>query len=119
MSALLIALIIFTCVFGGATVGMLLNRRLPDRHLSKETQDVVRLGAGIIATLAALILGLLVASSKNSLDLRDSEIKQLSANLILLDRQLAHYGDEAQPARTLLQQYTRYKIDATWPSEAA
>jgi hypothetical protein len=119
MSALQIASIMFVCIFTGANIGMLLNKYLPDDHLSKETQDVVRLGAGVIATLAALILGLLVASSKNSFDVKDREIKQLSVNLILLDRQLAHYGDETKDARVLLRRYTMYKIDSTWQSEAS
>lgn len=119
MTPLATALIVFSCVFLPSVAGVLLNRYLPDQHLSKDTQDVVRLAAGVIATMAALILGLLVAASKNSLDVRDGEVKQLAADIILLDRQLAHYGDPTKELRTVLRRYTIYKVDATWTSEAA
>jgi hypothetical protein len=74
---------------------------------------------GMIATLAALVIGLLVASAKSSFDTKDAELRQFSANLILLDRQLVHYGPEASEARDLLRRYAVFKIDSTWPDEAS
>jgi len=61
-----ISLVVFACVFGGAIAGMLLRAFLPEHHLSSETQDVVKLGMGLIATMSALVLSLLVASTKTS-----------------------------------------------------
>jgi hypothetical protein len=114
-----IAAIVFACVFGGALGGMVLHTRVPEHHLTKETEDAVKLGMGMIATLAALVIGLLVASAKSSFDTKDAELRQFSANLILLDRQLVHYGPEASEARDLLRRYTVYKVDSTWPDEAS
>src|SRR5713226_6343005 len=102
MSSLATSGIIFGCVFGGALVGMFLRAVLPERHLSPETKDVVKLGMGLIATMAALVLSLLIASAKSSFDTQRSELAQLSANIILLDRVLAVYGPETQDARELL-----------------
>jgi hypothetical protein len=119
MTPLRIAAIAFLCVFGGALGGMSLRTRVPEDQLTKETEDAVTLGTGMIATLAALVTGLLVASAKSSFDTKDAELARFSANLILLDRQLVHYGPEAREARDLLRRYTVYKIDSTWPGEAS
>jgi hypothetical protein len=99
--------------------GMLVSRLLPEHHLAKETQDVVRLAGGVVATMSALLIGLLIASAKGSFDTKDREIETFSANLVLLDRNLARYGPETQPARDLLHRYAIYKIDSTWPDEAS
>lgn len=119
MTSLGIGAIVFACVFGGALGGMFLRTRVPEHHLTKETEDAVKLGMGMIATLAALVIGLLVASAKSAFDTKDAELGHFSANLILLDRQLVHYGPEASEARELLRRYTAYKIDSTWPDEAS
>ena len=65
---------------------MLLRRVLPENHLSEETKDVVKLGMGLVGTMTALVLGLLVASAKSSFDTQRNGLAQLSANFILLDR---------------------------------
>ncbi len=88
MNEVEISLIVFACVFGGAVLGMLLRAYLPEHHLSSETQDVVKLGMGLIATMAALVLSLLVASTKTSYDSQREELSQLSSNVVLLDRVL-------------------------------
>ena len=72
------------CIFAGAVLGLGLQRLLPSHHLSKETQDVVKLSAGMIATLTALVLGLLVSSAKTSFDTMNNGIVQGSAKVILL-----------------------------------
>src|SRR5262245_43842857 len=99
MSALALSCVIFLLVLGGIFAGTALRRALPNHHLSKETHDVVRLGAGLIATIAALVLGLLIGSAKSSFDTRSSQVKQLTANIILLDNLLAQYGPDATPLR--------------------
>jgi hypothetical protein len=114
-----IGTIVFACVFGGALGGMFLRPRVPEHYLTKETEESVKLGMGMVATLAALVIGLLVASAKSSFDTKDAELRQFSANLILLDRQLVHYGAEASGVRDLLRRYTVFKLDSTWSSEAS
>jgi hypothetical protein len=99
VSALVMTLIVFVCISGGALLGMFLRSRLPAHHLSSDAKDVVRLGTGLIGTIAALVLGLLISSAKDSFDTKNSQIKQLTANIILLDGLLAQYGAEARATR--------------------
>jgi hypothetical protein len=119
MSELTLGAIVFACVFGGALGGMTFRSILPEHHLAKETEDAVRLGMGVIATMSALVVGLLLASAKASFDTKDGELKHFAADLILLDRNLARYGPETKEARDLLRRYTVYAIDSTWPEEAS
>ena len=60
------ACIVFGCVFTGALLGMFFRTLVPKKHLSLDTQDVVKLRIAFIATMAALVLGLLIASAKNT-----------------------------------------------------
>jgi hypothetical protein len=94
-----ISWIAFACLFSGALLGMLLRRILPERHLTADSKDVVKLGMGLIATMSALVLGLLIASAKGSYDTQRSEVTQMSADIVQLDRVLAHYGPQAKEAR--------------------
>ena len=67
MGALAISLVAFVIMLGGAAAGVVLRRTLPKHHLNDHSKDVVRLGSALIATLSALVLGLLITSAKNSL----------------------------------------------------
>ena len=114
MSALALSCLIFLLVLGGIFIGAAFRRALPKHHLSKETQDVVRLGVGLTATIAALVLGLLIGGAKGSFDTRSSQVKQLTANVILLDNLLAQYGPEATPLRRQLRGAINPVVDRLW-----
>src|SRR3974390_3822963 len=114
MSSLTFSFVIVLLVLGGIFIGATFRRALPEHHLSKETQDVVRLGAGLTATIAALVLGLLIGGAKTSFDTRSNQVKQLTANLILLDNLLAVYGPEAAPLRKLLRGAINPMVDRLW-----
>jgi len=102
LNSLALSLIAFACVFGGTMFGMWLRALLPDHHLSEESQDVVKLGTGMIATLAALVLALLISSAKTTFDTMNNEIMQAGSKLVLLDRVMAQYGPETTEARDLM-----------------
>jgi hypothetical protein len=112
-----LSIVIFGCVFGSALVGMWLATVIPERHLSAETRDLVKLGVGLIGTMAALVLGLLVTSTKSSYDTRCNELTQIAANTILLDRTLAHYGVESSQIRGMLKITVARTIDQIWPKD--
>jgi hypothetical protein len=118
MSSLAISGIIFACVFGGTLLGMLLRAVLPEQHLSSESKDVVKLGMGLIGTMTALVLGLMIASAKSSFDTQRSGVAQLAGNVILIDRALAHYGPEAKEVREALRASLADMLARTWPSES-
>jgi hypothetical protein len=113
----IITFISVVCIFSGALLGMGLHRRLPEYHMSKEMQDLVKLGAGTIATLTALVLGLLVSSAKSSYDAVNTGVVQGSAKFIFLDRILARYGPEAKPVREQLKLSLAGAIERVWPTE--
>src|SRR5215470_1507790 len=117
MSSLAIAGITFACIFGGALLGMFFRSVLPEHHLNPESKDVVKVGMGLIATMAALVLGLLTGSAKSSFDTQDGELKQMAANVLLLDRTLAHYGPDTKNIRDQIRNAIEYKLAATWPED--
>jgi len=117
MSSLSIALISAGCIFGGVLLGLLLRGLLPDHHLTNESKDTVKLAAGMIATLSALVLGLLVSSAKNTFDTVGSEITQSAAKIILLDRVLANYGPATKDVREQLQRSVAAGVTAVWPEQ--
>ena len=112
MTSTSIALTSASCIYTGALLGMGLQRLLPNHHLSKETQDVVKLSAGTIATLTALVLGLLVSSAKSSFDTMNTGIVQSSAKIILLDRAL-----ETKVTREQLKRSISASLEAVRPKQ--
>jgi hypothetical protein len=114
VSPIEISWIVFACIFGGATLGMFLRSRLPENHLNSDSKDVIKLAMGVLGTMAALVLALLINSAKSSHDVQSGEITQMAADFILLDRVLAHYGPEGDEARGLLRTAVAGAIDDTW-----
>lgn len=119
MSALAVSCLIFVLTLGGILVGALLRRTLPKHHLSKDSQDVVRLGVGLIATIAALVLGLLIAAAKSSFDTQSTQVTQITADIILLDNLLAQYGPEGRPIREKIRSIIGPFADHLWREREA
>jgi len=117
MGSVTVSLIVFACLFGGALFGTLFRRALPQHHLTADSQDVVKLGMGLVATMSALVLGLLVSSAKSSYDSQSSELTEMSARVVFLDRMLAHYGPETKEARDALRGAVAGSLDQIWPQE--
>jgi len=114
MDPVAVSLIVFVIVFGGALLGMFLRTKLQEHHLNADSRSVVTLGIGLVGTMAALVLGLLISSAKGYYDTQNNEITQMSANVILLDRVLAHYGPEATEVRTVLRETVARLLDQMW-----
>jgi len=119
VSAIGIGLIVLVCVFGGSLLGMFLHTILPEHHLNADSKDVIKLGMGLTATMSALVLALLTNSAKGSFDTQRNELTQMAANIILLDRILAHYGPETKDARDLLKGTVANMITRMWPEEGS
>jgi hypothetical protein len=119
INSLTVSLGVFAIIFGGSMVGMLLRAVVPKQHLSDESKGVIQLGIALVGTMAALVLGLLVASAKSSYDSQSTELTQASANIILLDRLLALYGPETKQARESLREIVVRVIQQTWSGEGA
>src|SRR5271154_7129610 len=111
---LLMSVIAFACVLGGMALGMFLRNRLPGHHLSGDTKGVVKLGTGLIGTIAALVLGLLIASANSTFQTQSGQVEQLTADIVLLDRTLAQYGPETDSVRNLLRGAVASMADRIW-----
>ena len=111
-----VAVVVFVCLASAVALGMLLSRRLAAHHLSSETRDTVKLALGLVATLAALLLGLLVSSAKESFDEERQQVNALAAKIATLDRVLALYGAETTSARADLRTVIEVAIAQAWPS---
>jgi hypothetical protein len=96
------SLISFGCIFGGSLTGIALRSVLPERYFTNEEKDVLRLGLGLITTLSALVLGLLISTAKSSYDAKRNQLTQIATDVILLDRSLYLYGEETSGARRAL-----------------
>jgi hypothetical protein len=117
MRSFAIALVVFGCSFGAALIGMVLHVKLPDHHLDTDSRDVVKLVMGLIATMSALVLSLLIASANSSYDRQSSELKALSTKILLLDRTLKFYGPGAKEARDGLRDAIVQTHDRIWSRE--
>jgi hypothetical protein len=118
MSPLVIAVIVLACVFCSAMLGLLIAGALPDPHLSADTKDTVRVATALVATLAALVLSLLISSAKSSFDRMGNELLENAARTTELDRALADYGPEAKEAREILKRAYAARIDLLFPRDA-
>jgi len=119
VTAISIATVTFACAFGGALLGTYVRSILPATHLSKESQDVMRLVMGLIATMTALLLGLVTASARSTFDNQDAASRTSAANILTLDRLLARYGPETRSTRDLIRQAVAFRIETTWPDDGS
>src|SRR4051812_27708050 len=114
MSEFEVAAFVCVCVLAGAALGVTLRNVLPPEHMSEQSRNIVNVAIGLVATLAALVLCLLVASAKSSFDARNEEVKQSATRLVVLDRTLRQFGPQAKEARDLIRELTQQRIDRRW-----
>jgi hypothetical protein len=119
LSVAAISLLVFACVFAAALLGILLRAVLPEHHLSDDTKDSVKLAMGLVATMAALILGLLVASAKDSYDKESNGVTEMAAKIVFLDRMLANYGPETKDTRELFRRTVENMVHRMWPENSS
>jgi hypothetical protein len=110
---------VLVMVFASAMLGMLIRRKLPESHLSDETKSVVTLSMGVVGTLTALVLSLLIATASSTYNTRNQEITALAAKVIQLERLLRRYGPQADGERDLLHRYTAMKLQDLFPQGSA
>src|SRR5215208_2773645 len=117
MNDLVIGVVVLGAVFGGALFGMFLKRVLPDQHLSTDARDVIRMVMAMLATLSAVVLGLLTNSAISSFAEKEGELRAAAVQFIMLDRTLAAYGPETKDARKLLKQVLTQRMSLIWPEK--
>lgn len=115
MDPTVVGLIVFACTFGGALLGMWLSTALPQHHLTADSRDTVKVGIGLIATMTALVLGLVTASARNSFDAVDTAVKESAIEILALDRVLARYGPETSVIRAGFRNALQARLESIWP----
>ena len=101
-------------ILAGIAIGARLRSRLPEHHLSPESENVIKLGIGLIGTMSALVLGLLIASAQTTYDRKRNELNQITADGLLIDQLLAQYGPETKPIREHLRTSLQMMADMLW-----
>ena len=114
MTPWFVALIVALLMMGGALGAAALRKRVASHHFDEETKDVVKLGLGFLATLSALVMGLIVSSSKDSYDTKTEMIHTAAALIIQLDTNLRLIGPEGEQVRHLLQQSVAASMQQLW-----
>ena len=119
MSSTTISLLVFTCIFSSALLGIYLRYVLPESHLKDDTLSVVKLATGLIATMSALVLSLLISSAKGSFDRINNELVENSAKILAADRLLRDYGPETEELRELIKREYTAKVAILTSGDAA
>ncbi len=117
MNTILTACAIAASLFAAVLLGMWIRRLLPEHHLSPDSKDTVKLAMGLVATMAALLLGLLVSSAKGAYDAERAQVIQMAAKVAFLDRVLTYYGPEAAEARQRFLAAVDEAVQRIWPKE--
>ena len=115
--SLVITAVVFICLMAGAVGGMWLRQALPQHHLGSDSTDVIKLVTGLMGTLAALVLSLLISSANSAHIAVKSEFQESLADIVMLDRYLADYGRETGEIRTQVHHVVVGRLQAIWPSE--
>src|SRR5262245_41149120 len=117
VSALAIGILTFTITLAGAFLGWWVGRRLPPGHFSPDSRDVIKVAMAMVATVAGLVLGLLIASAKSSFDAKDAAIRQAAVQVVVVDRTLAEYGPETKEIRGILRALLAARMQQIWHAE--
>ena len=118
MNTSLTTAIVAACLLAAVGVGMLFRRFLPEDHLSPDGRDNMKLAMGLVATMAALLLGLLVSSAKTSYDTTRTQVMEKASKYRLLDRVLEIYGPQAAEVRGKLHVLIENETRRLWPDDA-
>ena len=114
MKAVVVGFVVFLFSSAGFLTGMLISYRLPEHHLRSDSKDIVKLGIGLIATMTALVLGLVTASVKSSFDELNLAVKRSATEILILDRTLARYGPETKGIREELRTLINHRMQVIW-----
>jgi hypothetical protein len=117
MRPIAVSLAAFATISIGMLIGMSIRNLLPKQHLNADSRDVIKMGIGVIATIAALALSLLIASAKGKFDTINSGLRQIGSKVILLDRTMARYGAETMESRNILRRSVISALERIWPTE--
>ena len=118
MNSALTSSIVFACLVAAVLLGRTVRRYLPEQHLTGDSKDAVKLAMGLVATMTALLLGLLVSSAKGTYDNQRSEVIEMAAKVTFMDRAFAAYGPDAAAVRAQFRATVEAAVHRMWPQES-
>jgi len=119
LNSTILALTAFVLSFGASLAAIAGRSRLPAQHLEGDSKDVLRLVLGLITTLTALVLSLLISSGYSAYQAQQTEVQQLGVHVFQIDRTLAHYGSDTNEQRSQLRRVLAATIARVWPTEGS
>jgi hypothetical protein len=119
MSPITVGLLVFALAFGSVLAGIGLRAALPVHHFSEDSKKAVNSGVALIATMTALVLGLITASAKSNYDQLDATVRESAVNLMKLNEVLVRIGPESEKARAALRDTVAVAIEANWPDASS
>lgn len=118
MSPIAIVATAFALILVSTLVGAVLRPKMPERHLTGDSKEVIRLATALVATLTGLVLALMFASTRASFEITSGAITKLAVSLGELDEVLEEYGPEALSVRRQLRADVGPLVDSIWQDDA-
>ena len=117
MNSIAVSSIVFASIFVSGLAGMVLRRAIPEERLGSSEKEVARLVTGLMTTMAAIVLGMLVSSAKASYDGRTNEVAEISSQVVTIDRMLSKYGSETAAMRGHFRLLVEAGVHRIWPAQ--
>jgi hypothetical protein len=117
MESLTLVFLTALSMWAGIGLGQLLQSRLPEDHLQGESRDMIRTASGLLGTVVALTIGLLVGSAKSTFDQANEGVIAFSTRVIQLDQALRRFGPVAEPLRGELRESMQLGRELLWYSQ--
>lgn len=109
MDHYVISAIVLGLILSSAALGSYVRLKMPDHHFDEASLGAMRIAVGLVATLSALVLSLLISSGKSSLDLVNTALERNTVTMIRLDRTLAQFGPSTDDLRAQIKKdYARW-----------
>ena len=108
-------ILIAATLVAAIALGRRLRTSIPEHHLSADAKDTIKFAMGMIATMTALLLGLLVSSAKSNYDDQRGQVIAMAAKVVFLDRILTLYGPDAREVRQGIRGIVTDAIRRIWP----
>jgi hypothetical protein len=118
MNSIAVSSIVFLSILASGLVGMVVRRAIAADRLGSGEKEGARLVTGLMTTMAAVVLGMLVSSAKASYDARTNEIAEISSQIVTIDRMLSKYGTETAEMRAQFRLLVEASVNRIWPAQA-
>jgi ABC-type multidrug transport system fused ATPase/permease subunit len=119
MQSVIISVAVGLLTFAMGLVGLYLKRRLPERHMSMGSRDMIGAIMGLLSLLLALVLGILVGSAHSFFASQEAELESLGSRSLELELAFRQYGPETEPLRQMMKASVQEAYEAAQGNQQA